>query len=75
VVPVAKPDDKKEMPPLILYKRDGAVLYSTTDMATIVERAEENKPSKIVYVVDQRQSSAFRAGIPRRAYFQRHCAG
>jgi arginyl-tRNA synthetase len=59
VVPVAKPDDKKEMPPLILYKRDGAVLYSTTDMATIVERAEENKPAKIIYVVDQRQHLHF----------------
>jgi arginyl-tRNA synthetase len=59
VVPVAKPDDKKEMPPLILYKRDGAVLYSTTDMATIVERAEENKPTKILYVVDQRQHLHF----------------
>lgn len=59
VVPVAKSDDKKEMPPLILYKRDGAVLYSTTDMATIVERAEENKPAKIIYVVDQRQHLHF----------------
>ena len=59
VVPVARPDDKKEMPPLILYKRDGAVLYSTTDMATIVERVEENKPAKILYVVDPRQHLHF----------------
>lgn len=55
VVPVAKNDDKKEFPPLILYKQDGAVMYSTTDLATIVERMNEYSPSKIIYVVDQRQ--------------------
>lgn len=55
VVPVDMPDDKKEVPPLILYKRDGAVMYGTTDLATIVERMETLAPVKIVYVVDQRQ--------------------
>lgn len=59
VVPVAKNDDKKEMPPLILIKRDGAVMYSTTDMATLVDRMQEYGPEKIVYVVDQRQSLHF----------------
>lgn len=59
VVPVARDDDKKEMPPLILYKRDGAVMYGTTDMATIVERVKLYNPVKIVYVVDQRQSLHF----------------
>lgn len=59
VVPVAKNDDKKEVPPLILYKRDGAVMYGTTDMATIVERVKLYNPLKIVYVVDQRQSLHF----------------
>ncbi len=59
VVPVTSDDDKKEYPPLILYKRDGAVMYGTTDMATIVERMQLYHPAKIVYVVDQRQSLHF----------------
>ncbi len=59
VVPVAANDDKKEYPPLILYKRDGAVMYGTTDLATIVERVQLYQPEKIVYVVDQRQSLHF----------------
>ncbi len=59
VVHVVREDDKKEIPPLILYKRDGAVMYSTTDLATIVERVEENKPAKIIYIVDQRQNLHF----------------
>ncbi len=59
VVPVAANDDKKEFPPLILYKRDGAVMYGTTDMATIVERVKLYHPSRIVYVVDQRQGLHF----------------
>ena len=59
IVPVAQNDDKKEYPPLILYKRDGAVMYGTTDMATIVERMKLYDPAKIVYIVDQRQSLHF----------------
>ncbi|MGH1374874.1 MAG: arginine--tRNA ligase [Alphaproteobacteria bacterium] len=56
---VAQETDKKEMPPLILFKSDGAVLYGTTDLATIVERLESHNPVKIIYVVDQRQSLHF----------------
>lgn len=59
VVDVSAPDDKKEMPPLILYKSDGAVMYGTTDLATIVDRVEKYTPAKIIYVVDQRQSLHF----------------
>ncbi len=59
VFPVAQNDDKKEMPPLILYKRDGAVMYGTTDMATVVERVKLYNPSKMVYIVDQRQGLHF----------------
>ena len=47
------------MPPLILYKRDGAVMYGTTDMATLVERVKLYDPIKVIYVVDQRQSLHF----------------
>ena len=59
VVPVSRADDKKDMPPLILYKRDGAVMYGTTDLATIVERMKEFSPAKIIYIVDQRQGLHF----------------
>ena len=59
VINVAEETDKKEMPPLILYKSDGAVMYGTTDLATILERVRDNYPSKIIYVVDQRQALHF----------------
>ncbi len=59
VVPVKKDSDKKELPPLILLKSDGAVLYGTTDLATILERIKNHNPVKIIYVVDQRQALHF----------------
>lgn len=59
IVPVAREDDKKEIPPLILLKSDGAVLYGTTDLATIIDRLNTHKPVKIIYCVDQRQSLHF----------------
>ncbi|MBI4031499.1 MAG: arginine--tRNA ligase [Proteobacteria bacterium] len=59
VVPVKRDDDTKEIPPLILYKRDGAVMYGTTDLATILERVRDFGVSRILYFVDQRQSLHF----------------
>jgi len=59
VVQVAEPADKKEVPPLILLKSDGAVLYGTTDLATIVDRVKSLGPDLILYVVDQRQHGHF----------------
>jgi arginyl-tRNA synthetase len=59
VIPVAETGDKKEMPPLILLKSDGAVLYGTTDLATIVDRVQTQNPDFILYVVDQRQHGHF----------------
>lgn len=59
VVHIKKNDDTKEFPPLILYKRDGGVLYGTTDLATILERVRDFNPSRILYVVDKRQSLHF----------------
>jgi arginyl-tRNA synthetase len=67
VVAVAEPGDKKEMPPLILIKSDGAVLYGTTDLATVVDRVRNQNPDLILYVVDQRQhvhfEQVFRAAV------------
>jgi len=59
VVPVAEEGDKKELPPLLLVKSDGAVLYGTTDLATIVDRIQGHDPDLILYIVDQRQHSHF----------------
>lgn len=59
VMDVARPDDKKEIPPILLVKSDGAALYGTTDLATIVDRVKNYDPDLILYVVDQRQHSHF----------------
>ena len=59
VVRVARDDDKTEMPPLILLKSDGAAMYGTTDLATIVDRVERFRPDVMLYVVDQRQHLHF----------------
>lgn len=59
VVDVAKEDDTKEIPPCMILKSDGAALYDTTDLATILERMEEMNPDEIIYVVDKRQELHF----------------
>jgi arginyl-tRNA synthetase len=59
VIPVAEPTDKKEMPPLILVKSDGAVLYGTTDLATVIDRVSSQNPDLVLYIVDQRQHGHF----------------
>lgn len=79
VVDVAQEDDNREIPPLLLVKSDGAMLYATTDLATVEYRVEEMQVDRILYVVDQRQSlhfeQVFRAshktGIaPERVHFE-----
>jgi arginyl-tRNA synthetase len=59
VIHVARDDDKKPLPPLILVKSEGGVLYGTTDLATIVARVREQDPSLVLYVVDHRQHGHF----------------
>ena len=59
IVEVADPSDAKPMPPLLLAKSDGAALYATTDLATIVARKRDQNPDRILYVVDQRQALHF----------------
>lgn len=59
VMPVAEEGDKKKIPPLLLMKSDGAILYGTTDLATIMDRVQAHNPDLILYVVDQRQHSHF----------------
>ncbi len=59
VIDVASSTDKKEMPPLILKKKDGGFLYATTDLATIEERVHTFNADRIIYVVDGRQRLHF----------------
>ena len=59
VMPVSEETDKKEVPPCILVKSDGATLYATTDLATMVQREQRFHPDKILYIVDKRQSLHF----------------
>lgn len=59
IMHVASEDDNKEMPPLLLKKSDGAILYDTTDLATIMQRMEDFNPDAIWYFVDERQSLHF----------------
>ena len=59
VIPVAEPGDTKEVPPCILVKSDGAAIYATTDLATLVQRMQDWHPDKILYVTDKRQNLHF----------------
>ncbi len=59
VVDVAEETDTKEIPPCMILKSDGAALYTTTDLATIKMREDQDQPDKIIYVVDKRQELHF----------------
>lgn len=59
IIRVARDGDKKEIPPLILFKSDGSILYGTSDLATIVDRVRNHRPDRILYIVDGRQRDHF----------------
>lgn len=59
VVDVKNSNDKKELPPLLFQKSNGAYLYASTDLATIYQRVKDFKPNHILYVVDNRQQMHF----------------
>ncbi|MCR5154238.1 MAG: arginine--tRNA ligase [Lachnospiraceae bacterium] len=59
VVDIAEEGDSKEYPPCIVRKSDGAAIYQTTDLATIIQRERDFKPDKYVYVADKRQDLHF----------------
>ena len=59
VVDVALETDKKEVPPCIIQKSDGAALYATSDLATIIDRKVNLKSERFVYVADKRQELHF----------------
>ena len=59
VVDVKEETDTKEMPPCMILKSDGAALYNTTDLATIMDRMEQYHPDRMIYVTDKRQELYF----------------
>ena len=59
VVDVKEETDTKEIPPCMILKSDGASLYNTTDLATMVWRMKDYNPDEIIYVVDKRQELYF----------------
>ena len=59
VIDVKEDSDTKEMPPCMIQKSDGASLYGTTDLATLVQREEDYHPDHVIYVVDKRQELHF----------------
>ena len=59
VVDVMEESDTKEIPPCIIRKSDGAALYATSDLATIIQRVQDYKPDEIIYLADKRQEMHF----------------
>ena len=59
VIDVSEPTDKLDVPPFIVLKSDGAAMYSTTDLATILSRQKRFEPDEYWYVADNRQSLHF----------------
>ncbi len=59
IVDVSEEKDTKEVPPCMILKSDGAALYTTTDLATIIDRMKNYNPDEIIYVVDKRQEMHF----------------
>lgn len=59
VIDVMEETDQKEIPPCIIKKSDGASLYATSDLATIIQRMQDYKPDEIIYLTDKRQEMHF----------------
>lgn len=59
IVDIKEENDTKEVPPCIILKSDGAALYTTTDLATIMDRMETYHPDEILYLADKRQELHF----------------
>lgn len=55
VVDICVEGDKKELPPCIIRKSDGAALYATSDLGTLVEREKLYSPDEYIYIADKRQ--------------------
>ncbi len=59
IVNVAKPEDQKPMPPVIIKKQNGGDLYATSDISAIYTRYQKYHPDQFVYITDARQGLHF----------------
>jgi arginyl-tRNA synthetase len=67
IIRVARNDDRREVPPLLVVSSEGSAMYGTTDLATILDRKRFFDPELVLYVVDQRQADHFET-VFRAAY-------
>ena len=67
IVRVARNDDKRDLPPLLVVSSEGSAMYGTTDLATVLDRRAYFDPDLVIYAVDQRQAdhleTVFRAAV------------
>lgn len=59
VVDVKEETDTKEIPPCMILKSDGAALYATTELGTLIAREKEYQPDEMIYITDKRQELHF----------------
>lgn len=53
-------DEKDNLHPCIVQKKDGAFLYSTSDIATVKFRKENYDINRLIYLTDERQQDHFK---------------
>ena len=53
-------DEKDNLHPCIVQKKDGAFLYSTSDIATVKFRKEHYDINRLIYLTDERQQDHFK---------------
>jgi arginyl-tRNA synthetase len=73
IIRVARDDDRREVPPLLVISSEGSAMYGTTDLATILDRKRFFDPDLVLYVVDQRQADHFET-VFRAAYLAGYAA-
>jgi arginyl-tRNA synthetase len=73
IVRVAREDDRRDVPPLLVVSSEGSAMYGTTDLATILDRKRSFDPELVLYVVDQRQADHFET-VFRAAYLAGYAA-
>lgn len=53
-------DEKENLHPCIIQKKDGAFLYATSDIATVKFKKDNYDVNKLIYVTDERQQDHFK---------------
>lgn len=72
VIHVKEESDNREIPPFMVKKTDGGVVYDTTELATIMSRIQRFNPDEMWYLTDNRQELHFEQTF-RAAYKTQIC--